>query len=57
MNKEWFLARLKEPSTWRGISLFLAATGVSVAPEFVYQIGTAVMAVIGAIEMARKEEK
>ncbi len=55
MNKQWFFDRLKEPSTWRGLSLLLAASGVTVAPELIYQIGAAVVAILGAVEIARKE--
>lgn len=56
MNKQWFIDRLKEPSTWRGLSILLAATGVGVAPQLVVEIGTGVMALIGIIETVRKEK-
>lgn len=51
----YLLDRLKEPSTWRGIALFLAAVGVKLQPDLLPAIGTAVTAVLGAIEVIRKE--
>lgn len=50
----YILDRAKEPSTWRGLALMLAAFGVSVNPEGIMQIGTAAGAVIAAIEIFRK---
>jgi hypothetical protein len=52
----WFKERLQEPSTYRGIAMILSATGVGIAPELIYQIGATLAAVIGAIEVARKEK-
>ena len=49
------VAKLKEPSTWRGVSLLLGAIGIAVTPENMQVIGTAVSAIIGAIEVFRKE--
>lgn len=56
MNKQWFVDRMKEPSTWRGLSLLLAATGVGIAPQAVIEIGMGVAALIGIIETVRKEK-
>ena len=54
---DWFLERLKEPSTWRGLTGLLAAVGVVVSPDLIAQIGAAVVAILGVIEVARKEKK
>jgi len=51
----YLLARLKEPSTYRGIALVLAGIGVHTNPELIPTIGTAVAGVIGLIEVIRKE--
>lgn len=53
----WILARLKEPSTWRGLSILVGALGVSVSPERINDIGIGVMAAIGIIESLRNEDK
>ena len=52
---QYVFDRLKEPSTWRGLSLLLGAFGVGVAPEAVNQIGVAVGAAIAAVEIFRRE--
>lgn len=52
---QYALNRLKEPSTWRGLSLLLGALGIGVAPEAVNQIGVAVGAAIAAVEIFRSE--
>jgi hypothetical protein len=53
---EWIIERLKEASTWRGIVTLLGAIGISISPELVNQIGLVVVAIIGAIEVWRKEK-
>lgn len=53
---EWILERLKEPSTWKGLAGLLGAIGVAISPELIGQIGAAVIAIIGAIEVVRKEK-
>lgn len=52
---QYLFARLREPSTWRGLSILLGALGVGVAPEAINQIGVAVGAVIASIEIIRAE--
>ena len=39
--RDYFLARAKEPSTWRGAILFLTAIGVPIAPAMTDAIVTA----------------
>lgn len=50
------LDRLKEPSTYRGLSLLLGLIGVSVSPEQATSIGTGVAAILSIIEIVRKEK-
>ena len=52
---KYFLDRLKEPSTWRGLALMLGALGVGVSPDMINAIGSAVIAALGAIEVIRRE--
>jgi len=50
--RSYFLARAKEPSTWRGAILFLTAIGVPIAPqmaEAVISTGLAVAGLIGVV--------
>lgn len=51
----WILARLREPSTWKGLSVFAGAMGIGLAPELLNQIGLIVVAVVGLVDMVRKE--
>lgn len=52
--KSYILDRAKEPSTWRGILLFLTAMGVPVAPAMADQIVTVGLALAGIVGMATK---
>jgi hypothetical protein len=50
--KSYILMRLKEPSTWRGITLLLTALGIPLAPgvaDLVISAGLAVTGLIGAV--------
>ena len=47
--KSYFLARAKEPSTWRGLFLLLTAVGIPVAPQLAEAIVTAGLGVAGLI--------
>ena len=55
MLKEWILDRLKEKSTWRGLASLVGLFGVIVAPDQLELIGAGIVAIIGIIEMGRKE--
>lgn len=52
--KQYILDRAKEPSTWRGILLFLTAIGVPVAPEMANNIVTVGLGLAGIIGMTTK---
>lgn len=50
--KDYIKARLKEPSTWRGIILILTAAGVPIAPqmgEAIICIGLALAGGVGVV--------
>ncbi len=50
--KSYILQRLKEPSTWRGLTLLLTAVGVPIAPgvaDAVIAAGIAVTGLIGVV--------
>lgn len=52
--KQYILARAKEPSTWRGVLLFLTAMGVPVAPELANHIVSGGLALAGIVGMVTK---
>lgn len=52
--KQYIIDRAKEPSTWRGILLFLTAIGVPVAPELANNIVTVGLGLAGIIGMVTK---
>lgn len=54
--KDYFLARVKEPSSWRGLFLILTAIGVPVAPEMAEAIITVGLGVVGAIGVAAPDK-
>jgi hypothetical protein len=50
------LAKLKEPSTIRGVAIIGAVAGLSLEPAKWDAIGSALAAIIGLIEIFRKEK-
>jgi hypothetical protein len=55
--KGYFLARAKEPSTWRGAMLFLTALGIPIAPQLAESIIAAGLAVAGLIGVITPDSK
>ena len=53
----WFLDRLKEPTTYLGITAMLSAGGYALDPELVGHISTAGVGVSGLILFVLKEKK
>lgn len=49
--RDYILQRVKEPSTWRGAILFLAAIGVPIAPQMADAIVTAGLGIAGLVGM------
>ena len=54
--KDYILARIKEPSTWRGIILLLTAAGLPIAPELADAIISVGLAVAGLIGVATPDK-
>ena len=55
MNK--ILSHLKQPSTFRGLAVLGGLAGLSLSPQHWEAIGSAVAAIIAAIEIFRNEKK
>lgn len=53
---KWALARLAEPSTWKGVAVVAGAAGIAVAPELIMQVGAVVGAAVGLVDILRKEK-
>ena len=54
---DYILNRLQEQSTYTGAIFVIAAAGISVDPEKANAIAAAAMALVGAINIFRKEKK
>jgi len=52
---DYLLARLREPSTWRGLALLVGAFGVQLHPDAIPAIGGAVASIIAVVEVFRRE--
>jgi hypothetical protein len=53
----YIIDRFGEASTWRGIVFIASAAGITVAPEQANAIAAAGMAIVGAINVFRKQAK
>jgi hypothetical protein len=51
----YILDRLKEPSTYRGLTIMAASSGLALAPEHWQSIMVVGGVILGAIEAGRKE--
>ena len=56
-NTEYLINRLQEPSTWRGLVLIATAIGVKLEPEQFEAIITIGLAIVGAINVVKKDAK
>jgi len=54
---KWLKERLKEPSTYQGITVIASAIGFSVSPELWSAIVTTASGIIGVIQVMKKENK
>lgn len=54
--KKYILNRLREPSTWRGLVLFVTALGVPVRPELMEPIIATGLAVTGLIGVVTQDK-
>jgi hypothetical protein len=49
---KWIIDQLKQPSTWRGITMLATSLGIAINPQLMEQIvvaGTAVAGLIGVL--------
>lgn len=49
---QWAIDQLKQPSTWRGITMLVTSLGIAINPDLMEQIvvaGTAVAGLIGVL--------
>lgn len=53
----WILERLKEPTTYLGITAILSSAGIALDPELAQSIQTAGLGVAGIILFITKEKK
>lgn len=53
---KWAADRLKEASTWRGLTMLLTALGISVKPDLMEQIIVAGTGVAGLIGIMTKDK-
>jgi len=53
----WIFDRLREPSTWYGLSVILVSVGVNVDPELWKEITSTGVAISGLVLVATKEKK
>lgn len=54
---DYILARLKEPSTYKGLLALAAAFGLSVDPAQSAAVVSAILALVGVWEVFRREKK
>lgn len=55
MIKEYVLARLREPSTWRGVVSVLTACGIALNPQQIEAIITVGLMIVGLIGTLTKD--
>ena len=52
----WLIARLKEPSSWRGLIVLASIVGYKLDPTLQEAIVTAGVSLIALVEIIRKEQ-
>jgi len=57
MTWNWLKARLKEPSTYQGVTAIAGAIGVTVQPDLYECIAALMLAIIGVIQTIKKEKE
>lgn len=57
MNKQYFVDRLAEPSTWRGLVLVVTAFGVKMNPEQIEAIVFVGLFIAGMLGAVTKDSK
>ena len=56
MTWNWLKSRLKEPSTYQGVTAITGAIGVTVQPDMYESIAALMLAIIGVIQTIKKEK-
>ena len=56
MTWTWLKSRLKEPSTYQGVTAIAGAIGVTVQPDMYESIAALMVAIIGVIQTIKKEK-
>mgnify|MGYP006883095909 CR=1 FL=1 len=56
MTWTWLKSRLKEPSTYQGVTAIAGAIGVTVQPDMYESIAALMLAIIGVIQTIKKEK-
>ena len=56
MTWTWLKSRLKEPSTYQGVTAIAGAIGVSIQPDLYESIAALMVAIIGVIQTIKKEK-
>lgn len=51
------VARLKEPSTWRGIAVLLSLAGIQLAPEHLEAIGNGFIGLMAVLAVLMPDKK
>ena len=57
MTWNWLKSRLKEPSTYQGVTAIVGAIGVTVQPDLYESIAALMLAIIGVIQTIKKEKE
>jgi hypothetical protein len=57
MTWTWLKSRLKEPSTYQGVTAIAGAIGVTVQPDMYESIAALMLAIIGVVQTIKKEKK
>ena len=50
--RQYLRKRLKEPSTWRGVTILLSGVGIVISPDQLAQIASAGLIIAGVIGVA-----
>lgn len=48
---------IRQPSTWRGLALVLAAAGITIDPGLLEQVGVGVVGLLGLYEVIKNERR
>lgn len=57
INKQFFIERLKERSTWQGLIAILSALGVAITPEMALKIISAGTALAGFVSVITADKE